>query len=362
MRIVIAAGGTGGHIYPAIALAHEFLRQQVATSVLFIGTSRNLERKVVEREGFRLAAIGVQPVMGGGMRKALKGLSTLPRSIAQAISLLRRPRAGLVIGIGGYTSPPVLMAAWLLRIPRALVEPNACPGMANRVLSPWADRVFVAFDPTAARFPPGKTRVVGTPVRRGFFEQERAGGKTEEAHRTLLIFGGSQGARAINRAVIEALPQFRALQPPVTIIHQTGETDHAEVQEAYKKAGVVAQVVPFLFDMPAALHAADLVIARAGAVTVAELTACGKPSILVPLPQAIHAHQLRNADLLANAGAAVLIHQSQLTGSMLADTVGRMLHDQDRLREMGERSRALGRLDAAERIVQECRVLLAPQP
>jgi UDP-N-acetylglucosamine--N-acetylmuramyl-(pentapeptide) pyrophosphoryl-undecaprenol N-acetylglucosamine transferase len=362
MRLVIAAGGTGGHLYPAIALAHEFLRQRVATSLLFIGTSRDLERKVVEREGFQLAAIGVQPVMGGGVHKALKGVGALPRSMVQALALLRHPRAGLVIGIGGYTSPPVVMAAWLLRIPRALVEPNAYPGMANRVLSPWADRVFVAFESTAAHFSSGKTRVVGTPVRRGFFEQERASGMTGEARRTVLIFGGSQGARAINRAVVEALPHLRPLRPPITIIHQTGEADHAEVQTAYQTAGVNAQVVPFLFDMPAALRAADLVIARAGAVTVAELTACGKPSILIPLPQAVHAHQLRNAELLASAGAAVLIRQNQLTGSLLGETVGRMLHDQNRLRDMGERSRALGRLDAAERIVQECRVLLAPQP
>jgi len=365
MRIVIAAGGTGGHLYPAVALAQEFLRQAPNTSLLFVGTSRGIERKVLSHEGFELETIEAQPVMGGGLSKALAGLRALPAAIRQAVTLLRRRQAELVIGIGGYTSPPVVMAAWGLRIPRVILEPNAFPGAANRVVGPLANLVFLAFDSTAEYFRRTKVRVVGTPIRRSFFEDQgtrrEARGEREERApkcKTLLIFGGSQGARAINQVVVEALPHLGTFEPPLAIIHQTGEADHAGIKQAYQAAGVQAEVVPFLFDMPAVLRSADLVVSRAGAVSVAELTACGKPAILIPLPHAIYAHQLRNAEVLEAAGAAVLLPQDKLTGAALAETVGRALRDEHKLRDMGARSRSLGRLDAAERIVQECRALV----
>jgi len=375
MNIVIGAGGTGGHLYPAIALVQEFLRQKAAASVLFVGTTRGIERKVLEHEGFALETIAAQPVMGGGLARAWAGVRALPASVRQAQSILRRQKADLVIGIGGYTSPPVVVAASLLRIPRVILEPNARPGVANRAVGPLANLVFVAFDSAGEYFARAKVRVVGTPIRRAFFEEESASregrGTSEEPGRrgdlgvrrkTLLIFGGSQGARAINRAVVEALPHLRALELPLTIIHQTGEADHAEITEAYEAAGVDAEVVPFLFDMPAVLRSSDLVVSRAGAVTVAEVTACGKPAILVPLPQAIHGHQLRNAEVLEAAGAAVLLPQRTLSGAALAETVGRALRDENRLRDMGRKSRALGRIDAADRIVQACRELVGTGP
>jgi UDP-N-acetylglucosamine--N-acetylmuramyl-(pentapeptide) pyrophosphoryl-undecaprenol N-acetylglucosamine transferase len=368
MNLVIAAGGTGGHLYPAVALAQEFRRHDPAAAVLFIGTTRGIEGRVLPREGFELRTITARPVMGRGAGRALTAVGALPAGVVQAAGILRARRADLVIAIGGYTSPPVVLAAWLLRIPRVILEPNAYPGMANRCLAPFADRVFLAFAEATAHFPRARVRVVGTPIRRAFFEgreererrekRERRDERDARERRTLLIFGGSQGAAAINHAVTEALSGLRQLQPDVAIIHQTGEADYARVKAAYDAAGVQAEVAPFLFDMPGVLRSADLVVARAGAVTVAELTACGRPAILIPLPHAIHQHQHRNAKVLEAAGAALLLPQADLSGGRLVATIGRLLGDEHALRDMGARSRGLGRPDAAARIVAECRALL----
>ena len=354
--IVIAAGGTGGHLYPAVALAREFLRQDPATRLLFVGTERGIERKVLAHEGFELALIAAQPVMGRGFVKAAGALLTLPLGIRQSLALLRTRRASLVLGVGGYTSPPVLLAARLLGLPRVILEPNAYPGVANRVLGPVADLVFVTFREAAGHFSSAKVRVTGMPVRRAFIEGADARHETrdERGRKTLLVFGGSQGAQALNDAMIGALPKWAAMRGQVAIVHQTGEADHARVKTAYDAAGVQAEVVPFLFEMPAALRAADLVVSRAGAMTLAELAVCGKPAILVPLPHAIHQHQAHNARVVAEAGGAVVLPQRELTGARLAQEVTALLRDPERLRVMGERIRTLGRADAADVIVREC--------
>lgn len=352
--IVIAAGGTGGHLYPAVALAREFLRRDPAIRLLFVGTPRGIEAKVLAHEGLELALIAAQPVMGRGLVKAAGALVSLPLGTWQSLALLRERRASLVLGVGGYTSPPVLLAAWLLGVPRAILEPNAWPGMANRVLGPVANLVFVTFREAAGHFSPAKVRVTGMPVRRDFLEGARHETRGEGGCKTLLVFGGSQGARALNDAMLGALPKWAALRGRVAIVHQTGEADHGRVKAAYEAASVAAEVVPFLFEMPQALRAADLVVSRAGAMTLAELAVCGKPAILVPLPQAIHQHQARNARVMAEAGGAVVLPQQELTGVRLAQEVTTLLRDPERLRVMGERSRALGRIDAADVIVQEC--------
>ncbi len=354
--IVIAAGGTGGHLYPAVALAREFLRQDPATRLLFVGTERGIEAKVLAHEGFELTLIAAQPVMGRGLVKAAGALLTLPLGLWQSQRLLREQGASLVLGVGGYTSPPVLLAARLLGVPRVILEPNASPGMANKVLGPIADLVFVTFREAAGCFSPAKVRVTGMPVRRAFLEGEGAARERRNGQgpKTLLVFGGSQGARALNDAMIGALPQWAALRGQVAIVHQTGETDHARVKAAYEAAGVPAQVAPFLFEMPKALRAADLVVSRAGAMTLAELAVCGKPAILVPLPHAIYQHQAHNARVMAEAGGAVVLPQRELTGARLAQEVTALLRDPERLRVMGERSRALGKTDAADVIVREC--------
>ena len=357
MTIVIAAGGTGGHLYPAVALAREFLRRDPTITVLFVGTTRGLESKVLAHEGFELALINAKPVMGKGLFGAMTGLSALPKSLWQCLRLLRARRADLVIGIGGYTSPMVLLAAAMIGVPRVILEPNANPGMANRAVGPLAQRVFLAFESAADSFARSKVRVVGTPIRKAFLDgvqqrQERSG----PFH--VLIFGGSQGAKAMNTAVIEGLPELVTQLPALTVTHQTGESDHARVVEAYRRAGIAGEVTPFLYDMPAALRQADLVVARAGAMTVAELTTCGKPAILIPLPTAIYDHQMRNAKVMEAAGAAVVLPQSALTGPMLVRTVATILRDPERLRVMSEASLSLRRIDAAEAIVRECYALM----
>lgn len=369
MRIVIAAGGTGGHLYPAVALAREFFRQDQRTQVLFVGTARGIEGKVLPHEGFELQMIAAKPVMGRSLWRAAQALLTLLLAVWESVAILRARRADLVVGVGGYSSPPVILAAWLLRIRRVLLEPNAYPGLANKATGPLADLVFLSYGAAAGSFSSAKVRVTGMPIRREFLEKaedggqnaegsmQKAGGPEPSAFR-LLVCGGSQGAHAINQAMVEALPHVQAMKDRPAIVHQTGEADCASVRAAYVAAGLKAEVTPFIYDMPKALRSADLVVSRAGAITLAELSACGKPAILVPLPTAIYQHQEKNALVMEQAGAAVLLRQSELTGTSLANQIAALLSDAGRLRSMGERSAALGRPDASETIVQMCRRLV----
>ena len=356
MTIVIAAGGTGGHLYPAIAVAREFLQSDPSTRILFVGTTRGIERKVLTHEGFSLQYINANPFMGKRPIEMMKALATLPMSVWQSLRILKSQGADLVFGVGGYTSPAMLMAAFIRRIPGVILEPNAYPGMANKVVAPLVQRIFLAFESTMQFFDRQKTRVVGTPVRQAFLDAVKpdAGRGETGTKRHLLIFGGSQGAKAINSAMIEALPLLATLKQDLVITHQTGEADHARVVAAYEEAGVSAQVVPFLYDMPAVLRTADLVVSRAGAMTIAELTACGKPAILIPLPTAIYNHQLRNAEVMARAGAAVLLPQGELSGAGLARSVTDIMRDPQRLQAMSRHSWTMRRSDAAEAIVREC--------
>ncbi len=359
MNLVIAAGGTGGHLYPAIALAKEFQRRDPATSVLFVGTSRGIESRVVPHEGFPLRLITAKPLMGIGRWGQVKAALALPIGLWQAWRLLRAQRATLVIGVGGYTTPAVLTAAWLARVPRVILEPNSYPGLANKVLGPLADRVFLAFEATSAFFQSHKVRVVGTPIRRAFFESDgsRTSQKGEQAVH-VLIFGGSQGAKAINGAMVSALSALGDLRERLLVTHQTGEADREEVANAYRERGFKADVQSYFFDMPMVLRSADLVIARAGAMTIAELTACGCPAVLVPLPQAIYNHQAKNAAVMEAAGAAVVIPQHELSGEHLAATIRELVSDPARLRRMREASLRMRRIDAATRIVDECLTLV----
>ena len=362
MTIVIAAGGTGGHLYPAVALAREFLHRDPMTKVLFVGTSRGLESKVLAHEGFELVLINAKPVMGKGLTDVLKGLCAMPLSLWQCGRILSQRQARLVIGVGGYTSPMMVLAAALKRIPRVILEPNAYPGLANKAVAPFVQRVFLAFESAARFFDQRKGRVVGTPVRKEFLTQCRLPGRERQrGGHHVLVFGGSQGAKALNSAAIEGLPDLLKQRPHMTVTHQTGEADHDRVSQAYRRAGVTATVLPFVYDMPAAINAADVVVARAGAMTVAELTTCGKPAILIPLPTAIYDHQMKNAKVMEAAGAAVVLPQADLTGATLARSVAQILDDPQRMKAMEDASVGLRRLDAAEAIVRECYALIGDQ-
>jgi UDP-N-acetylglucosamine--N-acetylmuramyl-(pentapeptide) pyrophosphoryl-undecaprenol N-acetylglucosamine transferase len=311
---------------------------------------------VLAYDGLELVWITAKPVMGKGLMEVLAGLLSVPAGLWQSWRILRRRRADLVIGVGGYTSPAMLTAAALAGIPRVILEPNAYPGMANKVVAPFVQRVFLAFDSAASSFDASRVRVVGTPIRREFLAQAAGGGAVmpPSGGPRLLIFGGSQGAKAINSAVIEGLPSLAARLPGLAITHQTGEADHARVHAAYRQAGIEAQVVPFLFDMPTAIAAADLVVARAGAMTIAELTACGKPAILIPLPTAIYDHQMKNARAMETAGGAVVLRQEELTGARLSESIAAIFTNRERLEAMRAGSRRMRRTDAAEAIVREC--------
>ncbi len=359
MTVIIAAGGTGGHLYPAIALAREFLRCNPTAKIVFVGTERGLEAKVLAHEGFELVFIAAKPVMGKGMRGILNGLLCLPTGIRQSLAILRLHCADLVIGVGGYTSPAVLVAAALKGVPRAILEPNAYPGMANTVVAPFAQRIFLAFEAASASFDRRKVRVVGMPIRQEFLRPARQGEeppRTSGAH--LLIFGGSQGAQAINSAVLDGLAALHARFPELSITHQTGESDHARVSQAYRALGIQADVAPFFYNMPAQLRKADLVVARSGAMTIAELAACGKPAILIPLPTAIYGHQAKNAREMEEAGGAVVLPQSELNGMRLSEVIGAILQDPQRLDRMRVKSWAMRRVDAGEAIVRECYSLM----
>jgi UDP-N-acetylglucosamine--N-acetylmuramyl-(pentapeptide) pyrophosphoryl-undecaprenol N-acetylglucosamine transferase len=360
MTIMIAAGGTGGHLYPAVALAREFLRRDPSTKVLFVGTSRGLESKVLAHEGFELVLIDAKPVMGMGLLGMLKGLCAMPVSLWQCRRILRSRHARLVIGVGGYTSPMMVMAAAFSGVARVILEPNANPGMANKAVAPFVQRAFLAFDSAAASFGRTKVRVVGTPIRREFLARAKQEpvSSSEPGRRHVLIFGGSQGAKAINSAAIEGLPELLKQRPHMMVTHQTGEVDHARVAEAYRRAGVSVTATPFLYDMPSAINAADIVVARAGAMTVAELTTCGKPAILIPLPTAIYDHQMKNARVMEAAGAAIVLPQADLTGARLANTIAEVLDDPARVKAMGAATMTLRRTDAAESIVRECYALI----
>ena len=360
MTIVIAAGGTGGHLYPAVALAREFLRRDATSKILFVGTQRGIESKVLAHEGFELLFITAKPVMGKGFTAVLQGLLSVPVGLWQSLGILRRHRAGLVIGVGGYTSPTMLAAAAMQGIPRVILEPNAYPGMANKVVAPFAQRIFLAFDSAADLFDHRKVRVVGTPVRQEFLVSPEPNETPTSARSRihLLIFGGSQGAKAINSAVLDGLTSLAARVPNLAITHQTGEADFRRVQEAYAKLGIQAKVAPFLYDMPSVLRSADLVVARAGAMTIAELTACGKPAILIPLPTAIYDHQTKNARAMEAAGGAMVLPQADLSGSTLSDSIGKIVLDPSRLQAMSAKSRAMRHIDAAEVIVRECYALM----
>ncbi len=359
MTIVIAAGGTGGHLYPAIALARAFMRHDAAAQILFVGTARGIESRVLAHEGFELVLITAKPVMGKGVLDVLRGLLSIPIGIWQSLRILKQRQANLVIGVGGYTSPSMLAAAALKGIARVILEPNASPGLANKAVAPFTQRVFLAFESAGTSFDHRKVRVVGTPVRPEFFVPSgKSGDAIEDRGQHLLIFGGSQGAKAVNSAVLEGVALLYERFPGLTITHQTGEVDFERVSGAYHELGIQANVVPFLYDMPAVLRTADLVVARAGAMTIAELTACGKAAVLIPLPTAIYDHQMKNARAMEAAGGAIVLPQANLNGAKLVETIAAILSNSERLSAMQKNSLAMRRSDAAEAIVRECYALM----
>ena len=348
MKVLIAAGGTGGHIYPGIAVANEIMNRDAESEVLFVGTARGLEKKIVPENGFQLSLINSAGLKNVGVVGKIKGLSVLPKSFLEARRLIRQFRPHVVVGAGGYVSGPVLLMAAIMGVPTLVMDSNALPGFTNRQLARFIDQAALTFDEALPFF--GKKGVVtGNPVRREFFEID-AKERTAEFH--LLIFGGSQGARAVNNAMIEALPYLAKFDGKLTITHQTGEADFENVRAAYTDSVFLsADVRPFISDIFVEFGKSDLVVCRAGATTCAELTAAGKASIMVPLPTAADDHQRKNAEALVKAGAAKMILQSDLTGEMLTENIGELIASPASITEMEKAAQSLGRRDAAEMTV-----------
>ncbi|MBI4886018.1 MAG: undecaprenyldiphospho-muramoylpentapeptide beta-N-acetylglucosaminyltransferase [Acidobacteria bacterium] len=351
MSVLIAGGGTGGHLYPGIAVAREIVARAPGAQVTFVGTAAGLEARVVPREGFALELIRSAGLKGKAIGPLVRGLGLLPFSAADAWRVITRRHPAVVIGVGGYSSGPVVLLAALRGIRTLLLEQNAMPGLTNRLLAPAVDAAAVAYE-ESARFFGGKAFVSGNPVRPEFFRSEEAHDRhtaPPEAAR-VLVFGGSQGAHAINMAMVEAAPRLAA-RPRMAITHQTGERDLEMVRDGYRRAGLEARVEPFLFAMDREMSAADLVVCRAGATTLAELTASGRASILVPLPTATDDHQRKNALALVRQDAALLLEERELTGDRLAAEILSLAADEGRRRRLGAAARRMARPDAATVIV-----------
>ncbi len=340
---LIAAGGTGGHLFPGIAVADELRRRDAAVRVVFVGTPRGLEARLVPPAGYALVVLPVLPLKAQGPAGTLRGLLALPKALVRAAALVRRERPQAALGIGGYAGGPVALAAALFGARLVILEPNARPGFTNRALKPFAAKAACAYEEARSFFGP-KGVITGNPVRGGFAALPR---KAHEPPLTLLAFGGSQGSRVLNEAIVAALPHLPA---GLRIVHQTGPAMRDAVAAAYATAGREAEVVAFLDDMEARFAAADLVVSRSGATTCAELSAAGKAAVLVPFAKAADDHQRTNALALQRAGAALMLEERDLSGASLAGAVASLAMEPGRLEAMEERARALGRPDAAARV------------
>ena len=352
MRVILAGGGTGGHLFPGLAVAREFQRRDAMTAVLFIGTAQGIEARALPREDFKLALLSVRGLKGRGVRGVLDLIYRVPVSLWRCLKIIGEFRPDIVIGLGGYASGPMLLAAALRRIPRAIMEQNLRPGFTNKSLARLVDRVFTSYAESVNFFAGAKVLQTGNPVRWRSLPAVRKGEKN-----TLLVFGGSAGARRINFAVVEALKLMVDLTPRLKVIHQTGQADYAAIKGAYTTLAVEAEVTPFIDQMDEAYARADLIVCRAGATTVAELTAFGKAAILVPFPFAIYDHQRGNAQALEACGAAEMILDEQLNGETLSARLRFYLLAPERLVAMAQAARKMGRPEAAERIVDECYAL-----
>jgi UDP-N-acetylglucosamine--N-acetylmuramyl-(pentapeptide) pyrophosphoryl-undecaprenol N-acetylglucosamine transferase len=354
MRVIFAGGGTGGHLFPGLAVAREFQQRDSMTEILFVGTERGIEARVLPREGFRLETIPVRGLRGRGMHGLLDALWGVPASLLRSLHIIRNFRPDFIIGLGGYASGPLLVAGKMRGLRCAIMEQNLRPGFTNRFLARFVDRVFTSYRESASYFSNAQVVETGNPVRWRQLPEAKRGNKF-----VLLIFGGSAGAHRINLTAVDALKRLGDFAGSLHIIHQTGHADFAAIKEAYDSLPFDAEVLPFIEKMDEAYARADLVLCRAGATTVAELTAFGKAAILVPFPYAIYDHQRWNAQGLQDRGAAEMILDQEIGGELLAGRIRSYVLAPSRIERMAAAARAMGRPEAAARIVDECYVLIS---
>jgi len=362
MRLLVAGGGTGGHLFPGLALGEEVKTRHPRNDVLFVGSARGIEAREVPKAGYPLELIDVAPLKRMGIGGLLRGLFRIPLALWQSKKILRKFDPDVVVGVGGYSSGPVVLAAWMLGIPTAVQEQNALPGFTNKLLGRLVNAVFIAFEEARKSFPAGRTHLLGNPIRRAFLDNYLHT-KAPEERLSLFVTGGSQGAHVLNLRVAEAM---EILAPQIghklRLLHQTGVKDQPEIAARYQKLrafGFEAEALAFIDTMPRAYAGADLLICRAGATTIAELTVCKKPAILVPFPFAADDHQTVNARAMVDAGAALLLPEKGLTGQKLAGELQALEADRSRLSKMSRASGVLGRPEAAREIADVCVSLCA---
>jgi UDP-N-acetylglucosamine--N-acetylmuramyl-(pentapeptide) pyrophosphoryl-undecaprenol N-acetylglucosamine transferase len=360
MRLIIAGGGTGGHLFPGIAVAEEFISRSSSNQVLFVGTSNGIEARAVPSAGYRLELISAAGIRGKGLSSQIRGALLMVKGFMQSRRIIRDFKPDVVLGVGGYASLPMLLAARQQKIATCIHEQNAVPGRTNRLLGKLVDRVFVTVEESAVFFDKAKTLVTGNPLRRQILERSGRGTRDAGSGKSfaspelnLLVFGGSQGARAINRAMVEAAGYLQGFERKLSIVHQTGASGLEEVRKAYIERNLEADVRAFIDDMASAYQQSDLVVCRAGATTIAELTACGKAALFIPFPYAVDDHQRLNAEALVNRGAGFMLLERDLSGKALADKIIDIAGDSECLDRAGEAAFKMARLDAGRIIVDE---------
>lgn len=355
MRVIIAGGGTGGHLFPGIAVAEELRRKDVSRDIFFVGTGHGIEAKVIPKEGYPLKFIRAEGMLGKSFLKKLKAVFVLFLSISDSFRILKSVKPDIVIGVGGYASAGMLLSAHFKGIPTVILEQNSVPGFANRFLGRFADAVAVTYQDSMNFFPKEKTYLTGNPIRKYILRTDERKAYSvfpiEKGKFTVFVFGGSSGARSINNSMIEALNYMLDLRQTIQFIHQTGEKDYERVTEAYRGLGFKGIVIPFIYRMAEAYSLADIVVCRAGATTLAEITAIGKAAVLIPYPYAVYNHQEHNARKLEDMGAARMILDREMNGETLAKAIRELYFDERARREMQRVAAAFGKNDAAERVV-----------
>ncbi len=356
-RFIIAGGGTGGHLFPGIAVAGELQNRFEDTRILFITGHRRMETDILGRYGYESRSVEVEGLKGRGLKKGLSVLIRLPKGLFQSLSIIRDVSPCAALGVGGYAAGPVCLASRLLGIPTAIHEQNSYPGLTNRLLARVVDRVLISYEESRAHFGSVRAVLTGNPVREDLLLGQKTHSNTFGAF-TVLVLGGSQGAKAVNRAFVDALIQLRHWDLRPSVIHQTGQADFGDMEEQYRSNGFEGEIVPFIEDMAGAYGRAQLVVSRAGATTLSELAALGKPSILIPYPYAANQHQDTNARVLERAGGAIVKSQEGLTGEGLAEELARLMKHPERLLAMGGAARSMGRPDAARRIADQLQEMM----
>jgi UDP-N-acetylglucosamine--N-acetylmuramyl-(pentapeptide) pyrophosphoryl-undecaprenol N-acetylglucosamine transferase len=362
MKVIIAGGGTGGHLFPGLAVAEEFKSRDGRTEMIFVGTEYGIEARVIPREGYQIKFLRSRGVVGVSVIKKMKAIVEMFLSFVDSYRIINMVKPNIVIGVGGYASGAIVLTAYLLSIPTMILEQNSIPGLTNRILGRFVNAICITYQESISFLPKAKTFLTGNPVRINIFKGNRESGyrlfSLEKDVFTVFVFGGSLGARSINMAVVDALNYIPDLKDKIQFLHQTGASDYENMKEAYRRLGFKGTIAPFIYEMCEAYAVADIVISRAGATTLAELTALGKPALLIPYPYATRRHQELNARKLVEMRAARMMLDSDLNGQSLASHIRDLFMDEMLRKEIQKNSKALGRPDAGARVVDIAMSLL----